>query len=849
MRIRWSQSSRWSAHRSLLSLLLLAALALLPAGMRLSAQSFAIIRGTVATGEGVPVVGALIELSGTANATTSAVGGRFTLTRVPHGTQVLRIRAFGYAPVEQTITVQGDQTLAIVMTPQSISLSEIVVTAVSREPERIVEAPAAVTTVEPRVLQNTAATGQAPLALARMPGVDLVQAGVNDFNVNARGFNSSLNRRVLTMLDGRDLAIAFLGAQEWNSLPTATDALKSMELVRGPGSALYGANAFAGVINMISYSPREAPGGMLSVAGGELSTFKVDGRWAQTLAEGRWGLRVTGGYGRNDTWTRSRTAADGLDMRREYADAVGAADGYTVATGMEAVPLNGQTLTPITRVAAGDRTPITALFGSVRLDNYTVGDGIITLEGGASRVENEVLVTGIGRVQVIEGFKPYARVAWTSDRFTLFSYWNGRDSKQPQVSLASGAPLIERSNIYHVEGQMNTGLFDGRGRLVLGASERITKVDTEGTLMRPEDDVRNDKIHSAYGQLDLRLTDRLRVVGAARWDQGDLFDGQFSPKAAIVFSPNAQHAFRATVNRAFQTPNYSEFYLRANAAGNQNFSALETGLRASALGPVLAGVPEGELFTSSAAVPVYARGNKDLTVETTVGYEIGYRGSPTERTWVTVDAYMNNITNFVTDLLPGVNPNFAYWTAPAQVPAQYHEALINAVRQNLGPISAMAAGGLTRTEDGRTAVVVSYTNAGDVDQKGIDIGAGIQLTDRISVDGSLSFFSFTVNSQQAGDQLVPNTPKRKGVINVAYETGTLDASLSLRMVQSHDWAAGVFVGRIPSQETLNGSIGYAIGDRHRVSLTGTNLFDQQRYSLYGGSVNGRRVLAGVSTRF
>ena len=160
--------------------------------------------------------------------------------------------------------------------PKAVALGDLTVTAASKEPERIVEAPAAVSSIEPRVLQATGATGQAPLALAQTPGVDIVQSGVNDFNINARGFNSSLNRRVLTLLDGRDLAIDFLGSQEWNSLTVSTEDMRGMELVRGPGSALYGPNAFAGVLNMTTLSPREALGGRVSASVGGLS---LEARW------------------------------------------------------------------------------------------------------------------------------------------------------------------------------------------------------------------------------------------------------------------------------------------------------------------------------------------------------------------------------------------------------------------------------------------------------------------------------------------------------------------------------------------------------------------------------------------
>src|SRR5690606_7802286 len=118
------------------------------------------------------------------------------------------------------------------------------------------------------------------------------------------------------------------------------------------------------------------------------------------------GYKITAGYNRSDTWSRSRTAFDSLDLRREYADAT---DPNTVpktfATGqamIEATPLNGQMRDPTTGVASGDREPLVNMYGTGRLDYYALNGSVGTLEGGASRVQNEMFVTGIGRVQIIE---------------------------------------------------------------------------------------------------------------------------------------------------------------------------------------------------------------------------------------------------------------------------------------------------------------------------------------------------------------------------------------------------------------------------------------------------------------
>jgi outer membrane receptor protein involved in Fe transport len=234
------------------------------------AQGTGTVTGTVTrSGEGSSLASVSVTVQSTGQSAVTGTDGRYTLRRVPEGPQIIVFRWLGYRPTTLQTTVEpgGTVTVNAALEPVAIALTELVVSAASRVPERIVEAPVAISVVEPQVLQNTSITGQAPLALQTVPGVDVVQSGVNDFNVNARGFNSSLNRRVLVLQDGRDLSIAFLGSQEWNGMVQPLEDLGRLEMVRGPGSALYGANAFSGVINIITPDAREVAGTKLTLAG------------------------------------------------------------------------------------------------------------------------------------------------------------------------------------------------------------------------------------------------------------------------------------------------------------------------------------------------------------------------------------------------------------------------------------------------------------------------------------------------------------------------------------------------------------------------------------------------------
>ena len=860
--------------RAIRTFLLAAALTALPA--LLTAQGTGIVSGRVTqAGTGAPLAGVSVTVLGTGLATVTGNAGYYSIRRVPAGPRVVVFRWLGYRPtnVEVTVTDGGTATADATLESVPVQVGDIIVSGASRAPERVVEAPAAVATVSPQVLENTSVTGQAPLVFQTVPGVDVVQSGVNDFNVNTRGFNSSLNRRMLILQDGRDLAIAFLGSQEWAGLPVPLEDLSRVEVVRGPGSALYGANAFSGVVAMTTPTAREIPGTKLTLAGGELSTIRGDLRHAGVVSDGRMGYRVNFGYNSSDTWTRSRTAPG--DLAEEYDPAT---DEPIAPSAPEANPLAGQTLDPATREALGDRDLLRNIYGSSRIDFYA-GSGVATIEGGAARTENEVLVTGIGRVQVLKALKPFARINYAHDRFNIMGYWNNRTSLDLQRALGSpfapatckerdedgtavpcsAGQLDETSNILHGEVQGNQS-FGEAARVVVGASARSVRVNTYGTLMDLSNDDRSDGIYSAFGQVEYRVVPQVRIVGAARFDDGTLFEPQFSPKAAIVFSPNESHAFRVTVNKAFQTPNYSEFFLRVNAGAPANFATLEAGLRASPLGPALAGVPVGKLFTtqapdlntpsSSAAVPVLALGNAALDVEKITGWEAGYKGNIGDRAYVTLDVYLNDIKDFVTDLLPGINPDYGAWTAPEQVPEQFRPALENAVRQQLAAAGqTVAAAGLSRT-GGNTAIILSYGNAGEVRERGYEVGIGYQITDQIRTDLSFSGFDFEVRAQQVGDQLVPNTPSKKANLALSYfdEQG-FDANVSLRLVDGYSWAAGIFAGYVPAAELLNIGLGYRVNNYLRIHATGTNLLDQERFQLYGGSVIGRRIIGGITANF
>lgn len=775
------------------------------------------LRGIVNTAENQePLEGVNILLRDTELRAASQPDGHFTICDINPGIYVLDITSIGRKSTKLThVAIQaGDTTfVSIELAGDLISVQDVLVVGVSKKLERITQAPAAVIKLQPLHLQQFGATGQIPGLFAAEPGIDLVGNGIYDFNLNTRGFNSTLNRRVLVLQDHRETAMAFLLAQEWNSYTYPPESLGNLEFVRGPGSALYGANAFSGVLNIQTPAPEQMQGTAMDIAVGELNTIKGDFRHAGFYES--WGYKINVGGARSDTWDQPRNLPDQARFEREYA-----------GVPAEFLPL--------------DDSDVSTVYASGRVD-YNLAQGVITAESGIAQAEDQVFVTGIGRVQVDKVLRPWGRLNFTSDRYFVQMDYNGRKTLDGhQQALNSVVTFKENSHDLNFQFQNNFWVKPQQTRLVWGISHRFQHVDTDQTLT-PAD--YNENQSGVYGHLEHRLAPKWTAYLAARLDRSTLHATQLSPKAALVFAPNPDHALRFTLNRAFQTPNYAEFFLQAPYGAPQDLALLEEDIELAI--ELAQNLPRGsvDLPLDFSLTPRLARGNAKLNVEKVLSAEIGYKGVLTQKLSLAADVYFSSLSDFVTDLLPEVNPAFPSYQLQDDIPETWRQIATQMLTDSLDA-------GFTTLPDGSHAYVYSYTNAGKVSEWGLELALSYRLTRDLMLRGNYTFFDYDIRDQQVNERLAPNTPKHKFNLGFVYQNRLgFDLNANLRYVDEYEWAAGIFEGVVPSYTVLDVAAGYRMTEKTRFGFAATNLLDNKHFELFGGSVNGRRVLLSLAYQF
>ena len=534
-----------TSPRTLLSALLLAGAALVAFTPRLAtAQDTGDVAGSVTDAETAqPLGGASIAVRSSGGATivagtVSDVEGAYRIVGVPAGEYVLTVSFVGYQEVRVPFDLSAGETetISIALPPGGIDLNTVIVTA-SRQEEKVLDAPASISVVDAREIEREVSTSPADV-LRNTAAVDVAQTGLDRRSIVLRGFNSEFSGAVYTMTDYRPAAVPALAVNVYSLMPIPSLDLDRIEVVRGPGSALYGAGVDAGVIHFLTKDAFSQPGTSVALSGGERSYFTGQLRHAGVI-NSRLGYKITGAYATGEDWELPDSDV-GEDGR--YGDELFVRD-------------NDYTKYNVAGTVEYRFSPVSSL----------------TASAGHSAVDATIL-TGVGTAQA-DGFGySFGQLRYTNSGFFAQGTLNKNNSGDSYLysrttETGDPEPLVDNSIMLTLQAQQELELANGREQLVIGADYNLISPETDGTIYgRNEDEDQIQEI-GGYVQSSTALTSKLDLVAALRGDYINVLDEfALSPRAALVFKPTPEHTVRATYNRAFSAPSARTLFLDIRAA-------------------------------------------------------------------------------------------------------------------------------------------------------------------------------------------------------------------------------------------------------------------------------------------
>jgi outer membrane receptor protein involved in Fe transport len=679
-----------------------------------------------------------------------------------------------------------------------VSYEEQVIVTASRGEQQLVNAPATVTLVDTETIQNSAAVNIGDLMRA-VPGLNVTQVSARDVNITARGATGTLATSQLALVDGRSVYLDFFGMVMWDLVPTNPNDIRQIEVIRGPASAVWGANAMTGVINVITRSPRElaARGGTsLTIGVGAFdrdvndngassgSLFYVNGSHAEAVNE-RWAFKLSAGYLTQDPLPRPTGAINAQGTL--YPD-------YT----------NQGTSQPKF---------------DARVDYDIAGGGTVTISGGVAGTEG-IIHSGIGPFDITSDSKmTYLTTRYQNAGRRIAFFTNLLDGDA--TNLLARDPT---GQFLPLDFNTKTFDFDASEVRAVGTKNVLTfggnfRHNTFDISIAPGGDDRNEG--GVFLQDEIFLGDRFRWVVGGRVDKfSSIDDPVFSPRTTFMVKPDAAQTFRVSFNRAFRAPSYINNNISTTILNEANLSALS---------PLLARF----------VFPIRATGNRELKQETMTAYEVGYSGVIRRRATVSAAVYWNVTKDGIY-----FTPNVFYTAAspPPTWPAIIPTAALALLAARTPPVLLPAN--------------FTYLNIGTVKDKGFELGVDAAVNQNVNV-----FTNYSFQARPVAEDLLPGTTindinwPAKNRFNAGFDfsRGRFLGNLMASYTGEAYWQDVLdlrYAGTTDDYTLINGGFGVRwAGERVLTSIKFLNLANREVLQHIFGDVMKRNVIGEVRFTF
>lgn len=435
------------------------------------------------------------------------------------------------------------------------NLMAVRVDIVTRTPQRVGDVPAAVSVITAEDIRRSGATS-IPEALRLAPGVEAARINANAWAVTIRGFNSYLANKLLVLMDGRSVYTPLFGGTYWDVQNPLLDDIDRIEIIRGPGATVWGANAVNGVVNIITKSAKDTQGFLVKAGGGTEVHGLIAGRYGGKLADDLF-FRLYAKYKETD---------DSV-----LPGGFGADDGWHVTRGGFRLDWEPQETTRAT--LQGD------LYAGREHNTFT-----LTPTGGFPPVAT---VPDYGRLRGGNLLARFTRDLTSETKLTLQAYYDRTERETQLVDEARDTGDVELRV---------TGAAGERHEWVAGAGYRVSgdDINTRNASVAFFPSRRTTHQLSAFLQDEVQLVpEKLSLTLGSKFEYFSYTSFEYQPGARLQYLPAPGHSLWMSVSRAVRTPSRSEndiiitppgpaSIFGSTATGSEELIAYEAGYKARA---------------------------------------------------------------------------------------------------------------------------------------------------------------------------------------------------------------------------------------------------------------------------
>ena len=790
------------------------------------------IHGSVVDQTDLVLPGATVTLRGNGVPRTaySDEQGTFELAGVAPATYTLRVSLAGFSDATvEDVTVSAAPLALSPVALQLASFGDTVVVTASRHAGRLIDAPVSTSVITTATLDTTPAQNYGDL-LRAIPGVNVIQLSARDVQVTSRSPGNTLTNSQLVLVDGRSAYLDFFGLVLWDLLPTNFDDVEQIEVVRGPASAVWGANAMTGAVNIITKPPRESVGTTVTFSGGYVDRYAGSGvglgagplfganATATRAPSDRLAYRVSAGYFTSDAFARPTGRIPVIDDPRQPGQTVGGA----------LYPLDSGTTAFGTGFA--NRGTSQPKF-DVRVDQE-LSDATLTYAGGVAGTEG-LVHSGIGPFDIQRGsYLGYGKVTYTRGDLRLQFFTNILDGQAPNLLLpdpAIGRPLQLDFKTQTYDGEIGHAVVLGnRHRLSYGGNVRQNNFDV------PLAPLGEDRLEVGGYLQDEIFWDRFRLVLGARVDKfGNLSNPKVSPRIAFLVKPAEDHSITLSYNRAFRAPSVMNNALQTSIVSPVDLSTLAP-LLPPGLQPAVAQPFPLVVGAVGSDIPIGGMPQDELTEESLTAYEVSYTGVLPLGTTLGGSFFVNRRDDSInfTALPPTLDP----YTAATPPPGWRLPPVV---------LTQLAQFGIFLP---RTAF--TYLNLGPIRQTGVELWLEQQVSRAVAASVNYSWQSEPEILDDPNPYLPSELnlpPTHRFNAGVTWNGSRLLGSASVNAATDAFWSdvlTSAYHGYTDGYATVNGSVGVKWqGGAVTTTVKVTNLFNQTiQQHIFGDLL--RRIVVG-----